>query len=146
MGKSSSTEWSLQRHDTENLKQTFQSQFLHSCVCEQFIYFCDRSAYSAAGKHVDRSIGTVAEQFLSWEYLFRIFGIVSLKCVILQKKHIYSMKLRPAVHGMYFYLPEFPSKKEHLLYKSSGEFFAVFLVFNNYFERAIGRAQLCVKN
>ncbi len=26
-----------------------QSQFLHSCFCEQFIYFSDRSAYSAAG-------------------------------------------------------------------------------------------------
>ena len=35
-----------------------QSQFPHSCVCERFIYFLDRSAYSAAGKYVDRS----------WEY------------------------------------------------------------------------------
>jgi hypothetical protein len=31
-----------------------QSQFPHSCVCERFIYFQDRSAYSAAGKYVDR--------------------------------------------------------------------------------------------
>jgi hypothetical protein len=26
-------------------------------------------------------IGTVATQFLSWEYLFRIVGIVSMQCV-----------------------------------------------------------------
>jgi hypothetical protein len=32
-----------------------QSQFPHSCVCEQFIYSHDRSAYSAAGKNVDWS-------------------------------------------------------------------------------------------
>ncbi len=25
-------------------------------------------------------IGTVAAQFLSWDYLFQIFGIVSLQC------------------------------------------------------------------
>ncbi len=27
-------------------------------------------------------IGTKAEQFLFWEYLFWIFGIVSLQCVL----------------------------------------------------------------
>ncbi len=35
------------------------SQFLHSYICERFIHFQDRSAYSAAGKYVDRS----------WEYI-----------------------------------------------------------------------------
>jgi hypothetical protein len=29
-----------------------QSQFLHSCVCDRFIYSHDWSAYSAAGKYV----------------------------------------------------------------------------------------------
>ncbi len=37
------------------------SQFPHSCVCERFKYSHDRSAYSAAGKQVDRS----------WEYINR---------------------------------------------------------------------------
>jgi hypothetical protein len=32
-----------------------QSQFPHSCVCEQFIHSHDRSACSAEGKYVDRS-------------------------------------------------------------------------------------------
>jgi hypothetical protein len=29
-------------------------------------------------------IGTVAAQFLFWKYFFRIFGIVSLQCVLLE--------------------------------------------------------------
>ncbi len=37
----------------------FLSQFLHSYICERFIYFQDRSAHSAAGKFVSRS----------WEYI-----------------------------------------------------------------------------
>jgi hypothetical protein len=36
-----------------------QSQFPHSSVCERFIYFHTRSAYSAAGKYVDQP----------WEYI-----------------------------------------------------------------------------
>ncbi len=35
------------------------SQFLHSCICERFIYSHDRSAYFAAAKYVERS----------WEYI-----------------------------------------------------------------------------
>ncbi len=37
------------------------SQFRHSYIFERFIYFQDRSAYSAAGKYVDQS----------WEYINR---------------------------------------------------------------------------
>jgi hypothetical protein len=37
------------------------SQFLHSYICERFIYFQDRSVYFAAAKSVDRS----------WEYIIR---------------------------------------------------------------------------
>ncbi len=33
----------------------YVSQFIHSYICERFIYFQDRSAYSVAGKYVDRS-------------------------------------------------------------------------------------------
>jgi hypothetical protein len=47
----------LQRTNAENWKQIFPekelssyiSQFPHSCVCKQFIYFHNRSAYSAEG-------------------------------------------------------------------------------------------------
>ncbi len=66
-----------------------QSQFLHSCVCERFIY-SHRSAYSVAGKYVDRSWEYInhsqkheclnleiwTAQFLFWEYINRIFMAV----------------------------------------------------------------------
>ncbi len=65
-----------------------QSQFPHSCVCEQFTYSHNRSAYSAAGKYVDRSwnyinrsqthveIGAEAAHFLFCEYINGIFVAV----------------------------------------------------------------------
>jgi hypothetical protein len=66
------------------------SQFLHTYICERFIYFQDRSAYSAAGKYVDRfweyinrsethecaEIGTEAAKFQEKEYINGIFVTV----------------------------------------------------------------------
>jgi hypothetical protein len=62
-----------------------QSRFPHSCVCERLIFI------PRIGPHIflqqnrqimSVEIGTEAMQFLFWEYLFQIFGIVSSLCVI----------------------------------------------------------------
>ncbi len=48
-----------------------RSQFLHSSVCERFIYSQNRSTYFLLpNRQTDRE----APQFLFWEYLFQIFG------------------------------------------------------------------------
>jgi hypothetical protein len=87
------TSCALQRHNNENSKQKYSQKRncaasvpnLRSCVCERFIY--NRSAYSAAGKYVDRSweyincsqtheSGNWAAKFLFWDYINGIFAAV----------------------------------------------------------------------
>jgi hypothetical protein len=65
-----------------------RSQFPHSCVCERSIFPIflqqkrqpDQRNIEIAHRIMNAGIWTVAAQFLSWEYLFRIFGNVSLQC------------------------------------------------------------------
>jgi hypothetical protein len=45
----------------QNYNVLSPSSYTHICICERFIYFQDRSAYSAAGKYEDQS----------WEYINR---------------------------------------------------------------------------
>jgi hypothetical protein len=76
-----------------------QSQLLHSCVCERFIYSHDPSACSTAEKYVERSweyinrsetveIRTEAAQFLFWG--IHKWEFLCVDCQILRKSLSYS--------------------------------------------------------
>ncbi len=70
------------------------SQIPHSCVCERFISSLPRISphiFLQQNRQTDRGnrsqthecgIGTEAVEFLFWEYLFQIFGIVYLHLLL----------------------------------------------------------------
>jgi hypothetical protein len=80
------------------------SQFPHFCVCERSynptfgppIFLqqnrqTDQRNIKIAYRNMNIGIWTVAAQFLSWEYLCRIFGIVSLHCSNKQSADLYKV-------------------------------------------------------
>ncbi len=90
----------------------FCFQFPHAYICERFIYFQDRPAYSAAGKYVDRS----------WKYInctqTHECGNWDWGPAISRKEYIHT-SVRPL--SVSFFIEKEPHKQLRMKRKRKGE-------------------------
>ncbi len=63
-----SQKWNL-LFPKQNYNVLSPSPYTHTYICERFIYFQDRSAYSAAGKYVNQSFGIYKSLTGTWMWI-----------------------------------------------------------------------------